>query len=168
MFKKLVIVAGLICCLGAAYFVYRHPIILKVATGTARVLSSPANVTVKIDGQILPTAKCFLSRSFFNGASADDLVLWLPDDAAYYGRNVLIVDRLNGNVGLPNSGDLDYYLLWNKFLFQSETGSMWVGFKDAKLDNQDPHLEISDKYIVFVVPQSPVLPGRKIEIVFNS
>jgi len=125
-------------------------------------------VTIKIDGQIHPSAKCFFSKSRFDGTLADDLVLWLPDAAAYDGRNVLIVDRLHGNVGLPNSGDLDYYLLWNKFLFQSETGSMWVGFKDAKLDKQDPHLELSDRYIVFVVPQSPVLSGRKIEIVFNS
>jgi hypothetical protein len=171
MIKKLIIVGCLSCLMGVGYFLYRHPIILKAATGTARVLSSTASVTIKIDGQIDRSAKCFFSKSRFDGKPADDLVLWLPNVDAHYGRNVLIVDRLNGNVGLPNTGELDYYLLWNRFLFQSETGSGWVGFKDAKLDKQDPHLELSDSHVTFVVPPSSpveVISGHKIEIVFNS
>jgi len=171
MVKKLIILGCLGCALGGTYFLYLHPIILKAATGTARVLSSTANVTIKIDGQIDRSARCFFSKSRFDGKPADELVLWLPNRDADYGRNVLIVDRLNGNVALPNTGELDYYLLWNRFLFQSETGSGWVSFKDAKLDKQDPHLELSDKYITFVVPPDApvsVISGHKIEIVFNS
>src|SRR4028119_842455 len=155
--KRLIIVTAVICVVASVYLFYHQPIILKAATGSARILSSPVEATIKIDGEVQPAAKCFAVKSRFDGSAADNFVLWLPDASAIYGRDVFIVDRLHHDVGLPNAGNSDYYLLWDRFLFQSESGSMYVAFKSPKFAKQDPQLELGDKYIKFIVPGSPVL-----------
>lgn len=166
--RKLVIVFIAACFALPAYLCYRRPIVLKAATGSARVLSSAVDATITIDGEVQPSARCFAVKSRFNGAPADSLVLWLPAPDAVDGRHVLVVDRLNKDAGLPNASDLDYYLLWDRHLFQSESGSKYASFSGPKFDSQDLRLEIGDKHIKFIMPQSPVLAGKKIEFVFNS
>jgi hypothetical protein len=166
--KRLIVVTAVICIVATVYLFYHQPIILKAATGSARVLSTPVEAIIKIDGQVQPTARCFVVKSRFDGSPADSLVLWLPDAGAIYGRDVLIVDRSHQDVGRPNASNLDYYLLWDRFLFQSESGARYVSFKSPKTDSQDPQLEFKDKHIKFVVARSPVLEGKRIEIVFNS
>ena len=167
--KKLIVACVVLLLVGVSLFVYLykgHPVVLKVAAGSARVLSPPLNTTIKVDGRELPAAKCFAMRTLFDGSPADSLVLWLPDSSTTYGRHVLIVSRMHRDVGLPNSSNLDYYLLWDKFLFQSESGSLYASFSGPKFDGQDPQLEIGGTYIKFVVPDSPVLAGKKIEVIF--
>jgi hypothetical protein len=166
--RKLVVVFVVACVASMAYLCYRHPLILKVVDGSARVLSSPIDATIKIDGEAQPSARCFAVKSRFDGTPADILVLWLPDPSVIYGRDVVIVDRLHNDVGLPNAGNADYELLRGRYLLQSESGSMYASFKGPKFDSQDPQLEVRQKRITFIMPQSPVVAGKKVEIVFNS
>ena len=150
------------------YLVYQHPLIVKTVSGSARLLSPPVEATIRIDGEVQPSARCFAVRSRFDGSPADSLVLWLSDPSAVYGRTVVVVDRLHHDVGLPNAGEGDYELLWGRYLLQSESGSMYASFRGAKFDGQDPKLVISDEHITFIIPQSPVLAGKKVEVVFIS
>jgi len=165
--KKVIIFTTIAGILLFAFVSHSYPIILKVVTGSARILSSPIDATIKIDGENEPSARCFAVKSSFNGNPADYLVLWVGNPSAIYGREILIVDRLHDDLGLPNAGDLDYELLGGRLLFQSESGSMYVPFKSTKFDSQDPQIQFSEKYIRFVVPHSPILEGKNIEINLN-
>jgi hypothetical protein len=166
--RKLIAVFIVACVASMAYLCYRHPLILKVVDGSARILSSPVDATIEIDGEAQPSALCFAVKSRFDGTPADILVLWLPNPSVIDGRDVVVVDRLHHDVGLPNAGNGDYELLRGQYLLQSESGSMYASFKGAKFDSQDTHLEIRQKHITFIMPSSPVLAGKKVEIVFNS
>ena len=53
----ILVAAAVVVCLNK-----QHPIILKVATGSARILSSPMTATIKVNGQIQPHARCFLMK----------------------------------------------------------------------------------------------------------
>ena len=164
---KWILVCLLVLFLLLGGLFYSNPILLKTVTGTARILSNNLNATIKIDGEIRPYVKCFVVDSSFNGTPADYLILWIPEDSANYGRDVIFVDRLHHDAGLPNAGDKDYYLMWNRFLLQSESGSKYVPFSSGKFDNQITHFESSDGRISFVVPASSTLPKKKIEITWN-
>src|SRR5258705_13360912 len=114
MAKVLITAAAVILIGGSvvAYLYKEHPVMLKVAAGSARVLSAPMNASIQIDGQVDPHARCFHMSSYFNGKPADSLVLWLPNSSSSDGREILIVDRANHSVGNPNSSNLNYHLLW--------------------------------------------------------
>jgi hypothetical protein len=166
--RKLILVFIVACLTSMAYLCYRRPLIFKMVSGSARILSSPVDATIKINGEVQPSARCFAVKSRFDKTPADTLVLWLPDPSAVYGREVVIVDRLHNDVGLPNAGKEDYELLRGRYLLQSESGSMYASFKGPKFDSQDPHLEIRPKHITFIIPRSPPHAVKRVEIVFNS
>src|SRR5918912_1200640 len=150
--KKLILIIVIAGIAFLGYLSLRHPIILKAATGSARILSPPLNTTVKFDGVVQPSAKCFEMKSYFNGSPADRLVLWLEGTSVKY--NVLIIDKSYRDVGSPNSDNLNYDLLWNRYLFQAESAVEIVSFKSEKSYAQDPKLETREKYMKFVIPKS--------------
>ena len=167
---KILISAVALVLIGAsvvAYFYKEHPVVLKVVDGSARVMSPPMNAIVQIEGQVEPRARCFKMSSHFNGQPTDSLVLWLPDSSSVYGRDILIVDRANHIVGYPNSSNLHYHLLWNRLLFQSESGGLGVPLRSAKSSSQDPGLVVSDQGVSFRMPDDAnFFPGKRVEIVF--
>lgn len=168
--SKFVITGAALILMGASLFVYlykEHPVVLKVAGGSARVLSPPLNAIIKVDGQEQPQAKCFRMNSYFNGKPADSLVLWVPEPSSYYGREILIVDLSNHIVGEPNSSKFDYHLFWNRFLFQSESGSLMVPLMSAKSYSQDPELMITNHLVSFRMPdEADHFGGKRIQIAF--
>ena len=115
----------------------------------------------------IPEAKCFAMKTYWDGTLADSVVLWIPEPSAYYGRAIFLVDRKQPFVGRPNSGDLDYYLLWGSYLFQSESGSFNSPFNKGG-DYQDPQLEVTESRIKFRVHSAnSYLPGKYIEVDFK-
>jgi hypothetical protein len=168
--SKLVLAGVALILTGASLFAYlykEHPVVLKVAAGNARVLSPPMKADISVDGQEQSQARCFRMNSYFNGAPSDSLVLWLPESSSPYGREVLIVDSAHHTVGTPNYGKQDYHLLWDRFLFQSESGSLMVSFTDPKSYAKDPELAITEHEISFRVPtESEHLGGKRIQLAF--
>jgi hypothetical protein len=150
---------------GAAVFVYLHPVILKVPAGSARVLSPPLDSAVKVDGEERPAARVFAMKTSFHGQPIDSLVLWIPEQSAISGRAIIIIDRMNRDVGTPpNFSDMDYCLLWGRYLFQSEGGSRNSLFAKGER-YEDPELVFENGTIKFKVhTMSPYLAGRRIEV----
>jgi len=169
MNKFLIIVVALVL-MGSPTFIYlykEHPVMLKVVAGSARVLTSRVEADIRMDNLKQSGAHCLQMSSSFDGRQVDWLVLWIPDASSPYGREILIVDRANRNVGIPNSSNLQYHLLWNRFLFQSESGSFYVPLYSAKSYAQDPELVLNDHSISFRMPDQAVFfAGKRIEIIF--
>jgi len=68
-------------------------------------------------------------------------------------------------VVVPNSSSLDYSLFLNRFLFQSESGSLTVPLDSAKSSEQDPQLVIGDHLVSFRKPDDVhSFPGKRIAI----
>lgn len=147
---------------GCIFLYQRHPVVLKVAAGSARVISTKIDASVLLDGVDQPEARCFNVNSSFHGQPADLVIVVLPNDQTASGVDPIVVDRANRSVGSVNSSEIDYYLLWSKYLFQSESGSIYVSFGSAKGYEQDPQLRISDHTVEFMIPADYPLNGGKL------
>jgi hypothetical protein len=157
--KKALIAITLVLISGAALFINFHPLILS-----GRVLSPPLNASIKVDGEERPTARVFAMTTSFDGKPIDSLVLWIPDSSISFGRAIIIVDKANHEVGMPNSNIMDYDLLWDTYLFQSEDGSRNAPFAKGE-GYEDPQLALENSTIKFTVhTMSPYLAGKKIEV----
>jgi hypothetical protein len=168
--SKLFVTSTLAILAGSLLFAYlynEHPVVLKVVSGSARVLSPPLTAMVKIDGRQQAEARCFLADKTFDGEAADSLILWIPEPTSYDDREIFIVDRLNHLVGQPSVGPSDYHLMWDEFLFQSETGSLMIPLKSAKSYSEDPELMITGHRVSFRMPsEADHFPGSRIEVSF--
>ena len=167
--KRIIVVrSAMFVAFAAWFYLYtEHPLILKILNGSSRVLS-PMSTTIKLNGQVQPSAKCFAMKKLFNGESADSLVIWLPNPSSHYGREILMINRDEKLAGMPNSSDKEYDLLLNRFLLQAENGSLMVPFNSAKWDNQDPQLAIADTTIEFTLPELATdLSSKRIEVVLH-
>jgi hypothetical protein len=148
------------------YLYNEHPLTLKLLNGTARILSPPMKTTIRVDGQVQPTAKCFAMKSRFDGQPTNSLVLWLPSISSTDGREIIMINRDERLVGKPNSSHIQYDLLLNRYLFQAESGSFNVPFGSVKWDDHDPKLEITGNRIQFVLPElASELSGKRVEVV---
>ena len=107
--KRIIIAASvpLVAFAVCAYLYNEHPLTLKLLNGSSRVLS-PVRTTVKMDGQIQTTAKCFAMKTLFNGKPTDSLVIWLPNASSHYGREILMINRNEKLAGMPNSSNIQY------------------------------------------------------------
>jgi hypothetical protein len=164
--RNFILIIALVSAASLGYILYRHPIILKAATGSARVLSPPLDATIKINGVVQPSAKCFEMKSLWDGSHADSLVLWLNDLPV--SRDVLIVDKQYRDVGSPNAGETNYDLLMGRYLFQAESAVPYASFKDEKSYAQDPKLEVGANHIKFVVPKGTQHDEKVIEVIYPS
>jgi hypothetical protein len=171
MNRKRIIIAAGILLIGLTVVIYldnEHPLTLKLFNGSARVLSPPMKATVSVDGQIRTTAKCFAMKTHFDGQPTDSLVLWLPDNSANEKREILMINRGEALVGMPNSSIIQYDLLLNRYLLQSESGCFNVPFNRVKWDAQNPELEITGNTIRFVMPElASDLSRKRIEVVIQ-
>ena len=150
-----------------AFLYWSNPVVVKYFIGEARVLRKVPAV-VKVDDGEINNAFCFLQKTYFDGKPADILVLWLPDESDYYGRDVIMIDRKNVDVGIPNFSNRHYGLLLGNFLLQSESSQWYVSFSDSKWGNQDPKLEIKKDLISFVYSRYLSKKQKKIEIMINQ
>jgi hypothetical protein len=165
--KKLILILLIIGTASFGFFLYCHPIILKAATGSTKVLSPPLNTTVRVNGVIQPSSLCFEMKSLYDGSPADRLVLWQKDTSNSY--DLVIIDKLQGDVGFPVSvGDMFSDSLLNRYLFLTEEATRTVSITSEKGFAQDPKLEVSEKYIRFRIPKSPRFEEQIIEIIFDS
>src|SRR5882724_10915480 len=149
MRKAIIILAG---CLfvGVFAFVYQHPIVTKLPVGSARILSPHRNLTIRIDGQIDHSVMSFQGRTRVNGRAADNIFLWIPDASDPLGRDIVGINLIEKQVGIPNSGNMNYDLLGGKYLVQSVDAEAMVPFDNVKFDYLDPQLKINNAYIHFV------------------
>lgn len=154
-----------------AFFCWRNPAVVKYCIGEGRILRKVPSV-VKVDGKKIRNAYCFLQETYFDGKPADILVLWLPDKSAYYGRDVIMIDRKNLDVGTPSSSNIGYGLLLGRFLLQSQSRDRYVSFKSLKWGKKDPKLEIKNDLITFVYsnysPETQEEKQEQIEIMINK
>ena len=173
MKKKQIILAASVLLVAFAACVYlynEHPLTLKLLNGSSRVLSPPMRTTIKMDGQIQTAAKCFAMKTLFDGEPTDSLVIWLPNASSFYGREILIINRNEKLVGMPNSSNIQYELLLNRYLLQAESGSLNAPFTSAKWDKQDPQLEIAENKIEFILPELDAradVSSKRIEVVLH-
>ena len=150
------------------YLYNEHPLTLKLLNGSSRILSPPMRTTIKMDGQVQTAAKCFAMKTLFDGEPTDSLVIWLPNASSFYGRGILMINRNEKLVGMPNSSSTDYELLLNRYLLQAESGSLNVPFTSAKWDKQDPQLEIAHNRIEFTLPELDAgFSHKRIEVVLH-
>ena len=66
-------------------------------------------------------------------------------------NDVMVIDVTEREAGLPNASVNDYFLLWDPFLFQSESGAAWVPYSSPKFDH-NPNYVFEPNYIRFDVP----------------
>ncbi len=165
--SKIIKLIGIILIVGAALFFYfytQHPIVFKDAAGSARILSPPLDASVKVDGDERPLTKVFAMKTSFDGKPIDSFVLWIPDSSAVFGRDIIIIDKANHFVGRPNSNIMDYDLLLDRYLFQSESGSLSAPFAKGER-YEDTQLEFENNTIKFKVhTMSLYLAGKKVEV----
>lgn len=131
-----------ISALGILFLVYmiqNHSPILKFMLGGARIHSNIADVVVKEDGIELPNAKVFILE---NG---NKLLVYAPESKSY---DVIIVDKLKKDLGLTNSGEDYYELIFEKFLFQTESAYGAVYANGAKWGLK-PNLQINQNKITY-------------------
>jgi hypothetical protein len=156
-----IVVLALAAALAASgLLLVRAPVILKALVGSARIISPPVKAEVSADGVPLPEARCFLVQSHFNRAFAGQVLLWIP----VAGREeIFLVNTLNSTVGVPAVGRQNYYLLFGRYLFQSELGDSAASF--GKFEAADPNLLVGPYGVTFTVtPTGFSLSGRRLSV----
>src|SRR6478609_7828833 len=113
MKRAIIILVGSLLA-GVFAFVYQHPIVTKLPAGSARILPSNRNLTIRIDGQIDRSVMSFQGRTRINGRPADNIFLWIPDASDPVGRDIVEINLIDKLVGVPNSGSMNYDLLGGK------------------------------------------------------
>jgi hypothetical protein len=129
------------------------PILIKLFTGTARVIGREAKSEIYINGKKELEAKLFISKSNFEGNETRDyLILYLRNVKDYDTLPVFIIDKKYQNVMIPNASKADYDIIF-KNLFQSDSGSnVMVSLKDnIKGLGFDPDLKIGKDVIQFKI-----------------
>jgi hypothetical protein len=145
---------------------YRHPIVLKWMTGSARMIGWPVRARVYADGGIDKKIKVFHSDTYWDGGKADYYILYILSPYSYKTKDILSLDIGYKYAGVPAVTDKSSFDLVFGILFQSETGSQFSDFRDdVKGYGFDPHLDISGKTIRFNLPskQNPGISLIRIE-----
>lgn len=144
-------------------FVFQHPIVIKMVTGTARLITSQLDTNVFMDGSLSVKSKVFYEATRFDGTPAERLIIWFHGN--YPHRVIFTLDLDTKLIGLPNASGDDYDIIFNK-LIQSESGDMSVSITDGKCwPEHDPDLKIKPNIIEFILPKSEFYPQKvKIEL----
>lgn len=134
-------------------FIYRHPIILKWVTGSARVIGWPVRASVYADGKIDKRIKVFHSDKYWDNSKADYYILYILSPYTYKTKHIISLNVHDKYAGVPVATDKSAFDLVFGILFQSETGAHFSDFRDdMKGYGFDPRLDISDKTIRFYLP----------------
>ncbi len=139
--------------------VYRHPIVLKWMTGSARVIGWPVRTSVYADGVIDKKIKVFHSDEYWESHKSDYYILYILSPYTYKTKHIISLDIRDKHAGVPAFTDKNTFDLVFGVLFQSETGTQFSDFRDyAKGYGFDPHIDVSGKTIRFNLP-SKQKPG---------
>ena len=150
-------------------FVYRHPIIIKWITGSARVIGLPERATVYADGEIDKKIKVFHSDTYWDGRKADYYILYLLSPYSFQTKHIISLNIQDKYAGVPSATNKNAYDLVFGILFQSETGTQFSDFRDSlKGYGFDPHMDISGKTIRFNLPSNQKSEGSEIRIEFSE
>lgn len=136
-----------------------------------RILAPPLNTIVFVDGEPNPGAKVFNMKTTYDDQKPIDcLILYIPNEANPLGRDIIIIDRNNRKIGLPNASKRNYSLLFNYFLMQGGGSDWFVPFDlndgGVKGWNFDPDLKINENRIYFKVPPELIDIGKEVLIDF--
>ena len=151
-FKILLVIAVLV----PVFFIlvlYRHPIIVKWITGSARVVGLPVRASVYADGDIDRRIRVFHSDTYWDGEKADYYILYILSPYPYATKHIISLNIRDQYVGIPDvTSKSDFDLVFG-LLFQSETGTKFSDFRDEmKGYGFDPQLETSARTILFRIP----------------
>ncbi len=150
-------------------FIYRHPIVLKWMTGSARVIGWPVRARVYADGEMDKKIKVFHSDTYWDGRKADYYILYLFSPYPYKTKHIVSLDIQNKYAGVPAFTDKKSFDLVLGFLFQSETGDQFSDFRDTvKGYGFDPRMYISGKTIRFYLPSKQQPEPGLISIEFSE
>ena len=150
-------------------FVYRHPIILKWITGSARVIGLPVRASVYADGRIDKRIKVFHSDKYWDNSKADFYILYILSPYTYKTKHIISLNIRDKYVGVPSVTDKNSFDLVFGILFQSETGTQFSDFREGvKGYGFDPQMDISGKIIHFTLPSKQKPEGSLIRIEFSE
>lgn len=144
------------------YLFKNHPILLRIPFGKARVISTRVDAVVRVNGVEQPESRVF---SMDGG---EKLLVYSPNPKEAY--SVIIVDKLKNNIGSTNTGEENYELLFDRFLFQSENAYGIVYASSVKWEH-NPKLQITDERISYVIPNfnaAENLSDVNVEIIFKG
>ncbi|MFD0835116.1 hypothetical protein ACFQ0I_05030 [Mariniflexile aquimaris] len=169
--KLITLFFGLITIgISCIYVISEKPILGKWVIGTSRLIGKPINCEIKINGAEFNNAKIFHQTSDFNDkAKRDYLILIIPNKKKTDKHNVLIIDKENDLIRIPNSNKKDYEILGN-YLFQSESGAnSMIPINDPdKGILFNPKLKIDNETIEFELPEWSEFKVNKVEIKQNA
>ena len=146
--------------------VYRHPIVLKWMTGSARVIGLPVRASVYADGVIDKKIKVFHSDKYWDGHKADYYILYILSPYPYKTKHIVSLDIPNKFASVPLITDKNTFDLVFGILFQSVPETQLTDFRDnVEGYGFDPHMDISGKTIRFNLPskQKPGISLIRIE-----
>lgn len=110
-----------------------HPIVLKWLTGTARIIGKPINAIVYTDGQPNNDIKIYKCEYKWDNKKTRDSNYFLLSLKEFDKDGMLSFIHVDTNekwVGRPVGTAIDCYDFVGGNLFQDETGSNFVDFKD--------------------------------------
>jgi len=131
----------------------KHPIILKLVTGTARHIGKQNSATVYADGKITNDIEVFHVDRYWNGETANYYLVHFKKADTKDSKEIICVDIENNCVGTPVSTNIkDYDIIFGRLL-QGEVGSYYSLFIDAaKSYGFDPKLIYNHTQIKFNLP----------------
>ena len=154
--KRLLIIltAFFLLFVAAAVLLEKYkPILVKWATGSARIIGKPIHAIVFTDGHINNDIQVYRENTYWDGKNSDAYILKLKHfdkDGMLEFININLDEKW---IGRPVSTDRADYDVINGSLFQSDVSYHCSDFRDdMKGFNFDPHLEFNDREIKFNVP----------------
>jgi hypothetical protein len=133
-----------------------HPIVLKWLSGTARIIGKPINATVYTDGHPNNDIKVYQCEYNWDGKKTKHdnyYLLSLKEFDPSWRLNFINVDTNVKKVGTSICTANSCYDFVEGVLFQDQTGSLFVDFKDnLKGLDFDPNLAFHGNEIKFNIP----------------
>lgn len=140
------VMTGLIlfCLISSLYLIRYHRALFMCLIGHGRIQNQLLDAKVLVDGAEQPDGKVFRYK---DGQNDEKFLVYLANNNKT--DSVIIVDKTKNNIGITNSGEENYELFLNRFLFQKDSAYAIVYASSAKW-GLDPKLEVTDSKISYV------------------
>ncbi len=153
--KKKILIGVFIFLFASVYLSsLKHPIVLKIISGSARNIGKPIETVVYTDGKINESIKVFYYNKHWGNNKKTDVFLLNLTETDERGLLTFIgIFPEEKWVGQPNSTNIKEYDFIFGNLFQSDVGGHFVPFHDQiKGFGFDPQLSTTKKQIKFNIP----------------